>query len=134
MHGNLRKLHYPSRKVRVLCWFRFQALLEWTNHDEARRTPHLISFLDKIDLTEILPQVLIEVIQHPVVRGCPVIEKQIRDVLTKLISKKFDAGEPVEENEEEPIPKPTRLRCFYQQDVSLAIAVCLSFFLVIYLQ
>jgi len=94
-----------------------QALLEWANHDPRKRTPHLLSFLDKIDLADVLPQVLIEVIQHPVVTGAPVIEKLIRTVLTNLIAKKFDGVDAVEENREDNPPRPPRLRCFHQQDV-----------------
>jgi hypothetical protein len=91
--------------------------MDWANHDEMKRQPFLLSFLEKINLNEVAPQVLIEVIQHPIISSSPVVEKLMRDSLTNVLSKKFDSVEPIDVEEQTSFTHKTPLRCFYQQDV-----------------
>ncbi|CAG7822048.1 unnamed protein product [Allacma fusca] len=93
-----------------------KALVEWTNFDENRRT-YLKTFLSRISLLEIVPQVLIEVIQHPVVLSNPEAGKILQDTLQTVLSKKFDSDSELELPTEVSVP----VRCFYQQDVLFAI-------------
>ena len=108
------------KSFRIFCYYVFpQAILEWTSYNEEKRKQYLLSFLQKVSLDEVLPQVLIEVIQHPVVSSNSSVEKLIRDTLTTVLSKKFDSMEPKEEGVEESEFSPSQVpsRCFYQQDV-----------------
>jgi len=93
----------------------FQGLLEWTNFDQEKRKPFLKSFIDKTNLEEIAPQVLIEVTRNPVVSSDPIVETTIRDSLTRVLSRKFDSL-----NEQEPLKTPPSItRSYNQQDVSV---------------
>lgn len=96
-----------------------QGLLEWTSSDVQKRRTPLKSFLEKINLEEIVPQVLIEVIQHPVISGDMFLESRVRSALTTVLSKKFDSVQDEEAAESSGAP----LRCFHSQDVSKIIQV-----------
>lgn len=71
------------------------------------------SFLEKINLEEIVPQVLIEVIQHPVISGDLYLESLIRSALTTVLSKKFDTVQ----EDEGALQRSGPTRCFHSQDV-----------------
>ena len=90
-----------------------RALIEWTAHDEAKRRPWLLSFMDKINLEEVVPQILIEVIQHPIItNGESNLEKLLRDSLTNVLSSKFDSLDPSEVEQRLLHLQSQQSRCF----------------------
>lgn len=93
-----------------------KGLLRWTNFDIEKRKSSLKSFLEKINLEDIVPQVLIEVIQHPVISGDILLESTVRDALTNVLSKKFDNVREDDGTEAQPSGLGP-LRCFHSQDV-----------------
>ena len=70
--------------------------------------------MNGVNLLEIVPQVLNEIILHPVVQSNAIAEKIVREALTAVLSKKFDADPDFEQA----ITTVVSPRCFYQQDVS----------------
>jgi len=77
------------------------------------------SFLEKLYLEEVAPQVLIEVIQDRIVSSDIVLEKLIRDSLTNVLSRKFDTAAEIEQQQ-----KPICIsRCFNQQDVRMTLVM-----------
>lgn len=105
-----------------MCVLFIQGLLQWTSYDIEKRKSSLKSFLEKINLEEIVPQVLIEVIQHPVVSGDLILESSVRGALTIVLSKKFDS---VQDEETASLPHGPS-RCFHSQDVSYSIKNSIS--------
>jgi hypothetical protein len=95
--------------------------LDWANHDLTTRKPNIRNFVRKINLEEIAPQLLIEVIQNPAVAGDTTLEKEIRDSLTNILSRKFDG---VNELDEE-LRLARISRSYDQQDVSTFL--CFTF-------
>lgn len=78
-----------------------------------QRKSYLDSFIEKINLLEIGPQSLIEVIQHPVITNQPNLEKVIRDALTSTLSKKFESADQLEVSDYQ----FSNSRCYHQQEV-----------------